>query len=136
MNHVKFAPELFMQDVKAAIAFYTEAFEAKELRRWSNDDGSVHVAEMDIGGAMFHIHEEVNRNNQQSPGTLKGTAVVIGVFSDNPDKLFDGAVAAGATVLSPMQDYEYGYRQGTVRDPFGHQWQLQKKISMPGSEWV
>ena len=23
-----------------------------------------------------------------------------------------------------MQDYEYGYRQGIVVDPFGHQWSL------------
>jgi PhnB protein len=46
MNHVKFAPELFMTDVKSAIAFYEKAFGARELRRFSNEDGSVHVAEM------------------------------------------------------------------------------------------
>ena len=36
------------------------------------------------------------------------------------------AIAAGATALSPVQDYEYGYRQGTIRDPFGHHWCLER----------
>jgi len=35
--------------------FYQKAFDARVLRAWENDDDSVHVAEMEIGGAMFHI---------------------------------------------------------------------------------
>jgi PhnB protein len=38
-------------------------------------------------------------------------------------------VAAGAQVLSGMQDFDYGYRQGVVIDPFGHQWLLQRKVT-------
>jgi len=30
--------------------------------------------------------------------------------------------------VSAMQDYFYGFRQGIVADPFGHQWMIQKKI--------
>ena len=26
------------------------------------------------------------------------------------------------------KDYEYGYPQATIKDPFGHYWQIQKKI--------
>jgi PhnB protein len=85
---------------------------------------------------MFHMHEEVSRENNLSPQTLNGTTIVLGLFSDNPDALFTSAVSAGAREVSPMQDYEYGYRQGSVRDPFGHQWQLQRKIALPVREWV
>jgi PhnB protein len=28
-----------------------------------------------------------------------------------------------------MQDFDYGYRQGIVKDPFGHCWQFQKKLA-------
>ena len=125
---ILFAPELYVDDVAAAIEFYKKAFHATEWRRWSNPDGSVHVAEMAIAGAMFHLHEPVTRVNELSPVTLKGTTVVIGVFLDDPDTLMALAVAAGATEVSPMQDYEYGYRQGSITDPFGHHWQIQKKI--------
>jgi PhnB protein len=50
------------------------------------------------------------------------------VFAGDPDRLFAAAVAAGGRVVSEMQDYDYGYRQGVVADPFGHQWLLQKRI--------
>ena len=41
---------------------------------------------------------------------------------DDPDAVFDRAVAAGATVLRPMVDQEYGGRGGSVADPEGNHW--------------
>jgi PhnB protein len=61
-----------------------------------------------------------------SPLTVQATTVVNGLLVFNPDEVFERAVAAGARSISPMQDYEYGYRQGTIVDPFGHQWCLEK----------
>ncbi|MEO8764418.1 MAG: hypothetical protein ABI416_09025 [Ginsengibacter sp.] len=40
-----FAPILYLHNVETAIEFYKKAFNAKELRRRSNSDGSVHVAD-------------------------------------------------------------------------------------------
>ena len=40
----------------------------------------------------------------------------------------DKAVRAGATEISATKDYEYGYRQGEIKDPFGHHWLIEKKI--------
>jgi PhnB protein len=40
----------------------------------------------------------------------------------------NSAIAAGATILSPAQDYDYGYRQGKIKDPFGHIWMIEKNI--------
>ena len=123
-----FAPYLFLRNVLAGMEFYKKAFAAVELRRWSNDDGSVHVAEMMIDGAMFHLHEEVPKSGQLSAETVKATTSSIGLFTDNPDRLVDTAIAAGAKVLHPLQDYDYGYRQATIVDPFGHQWLIEKQI--------
>lgn len=123
-----FAPMLSLKNVADALEFYKKAFNAAELRRWSNDDGSIHVAEISIDGALFHLHEEVTRTNELSPQSLNGTCVVIGMFVDDPDAVSKTAIEAGAEVLSPIQDYDYGYRQVTIADPFGHHWQIQKKI--------
>lgn len=123
-----FAPHLQSKNVLAGMEFYKKAFGAIELRRWSNPDGSVHVAEMSIDGAMFHIHEEVQRSRQMSPETLNGVTCLIGIFVTDPDAMANKAVAAGGTITSPMRDYDYGYRQGVVTDPAGHQWLIQKKI--------
>jgi len=38
------------------------------------------------------------------------------------------ATEAGATVISPAQSYDYGYRQGEIKDPFGHVWLIEMKI--------
>ena len=123
-----FAPHLTIKVLLPAMEFYKKAFDAKELRRWSNDDGSAHVAEMEIGGAMFHIHEEVPAKGELSPETVKATTLLIGMFVDDPHAAVQKAVAAGALVTEPIQDYDYGYRQGTVIDPFGYKWLIQKKI--------
>lgn len=123
-----FAPHLAIRVLRPAMDFYRKAFDAKVLRQWVNDDGSVHVAEMSIGGAIFHLHEEVPGKNQQSPETVGSTSSLIGLFTPDPDKLFNAAVRHGGRIVDAIQDYDYGYRQGTVVDPFGHQWLIQKKI--------
>ena len=55
-----FAPQLYMEDLSDAIEFYKRAFGAIEVRRLSNPDGSIHVAEMSIPPAIFTLHQEVS----------------------------------------------------------------------------
>jgi PhnB protein len=123
-----FTPELYIKNGIHDISFYTTAFGAEELRRWSNDDGSIHVAELSINGAMFHLHEETSKHYLFAPAKHNGTTVMIGLFVPDVDAVIQRALAAGATETSPAQDYDYGYRQGAIKDPFGHHWQIQMKI--------
>ncbi len=123
-------PTLYMNDLKAAIEFYRNAFGATERWRVDNGDGTIHVAEMTIPPVVFRIHEEVQKSKELSPQTAKGTTTIIGLLVHDPDKLAERAVKAGAEVLSPMKDYEYGYRQGTIKDPFGHHWCLERIDSL------
>lgn len=121
-----FVPTLYLKDLSAAITFYKKAFGATERWRVTNADGSVHVAEMDLPPVSFRMHEEVSREGALSPSTLKGTTIIINLLVADPDTLAARAVAAGATQVSPMRDYEYGFRQGTISDPFGHLWCLER----------
>jgi PhnB protein len=123
-----FAPHLTVRNVLAELNFCKAAFGALELRRFSNPDGSVHVAEMSIGGALFHIHEEMPGSAEMSPETLKGTSSAIGLFVPDPAATVSNAVAAGARETNPVKDFDYGYRQATVTDPAGHVWLIQKRI--------
>ena len=124
-----FVPQFFVGKNGAdAVEFYKKAFDAIELRRFSNDDGTVHVSELEIGGALFHIHEEKPRAGRLSPQLCGGVTAIMGLMVADPDAVMDRAIAAGATVISPMQDYDYGYRQGDIKDPFGHQWMIEKVI--------
>jgi len=124
-----FVPMLVIKSGTMDLDFYPKAFGATELRRWSNDDGSIHVAEMSIDGALFHFHEESSRHVTFSPEKYKGVTTVIGLMVTDVDAVMARAVAAGATMTSPAQDYDYGYRQGELKDPFGHYWQIEKVIA-------
>jgi uncharacterized glyoxalase superfamily protein PhnB len=66
------------------------------------------------GGIMF---------GADTNGTVRnvgGSAAYL--ISDDPDAVFDRAVAAGAAVVREMADQEYGGRSGSVEDPEGNHW--------------
>jgi PhnB protein len=123
-----FAPQLHIKSGVKDISFYEEAFDAVIVRKWLNDDGTIHVAEISINDALFHIHEQSVKKGLPAPETIKATTVTIGLFVTDVDRCIKNAIAAGAVLVSPAQTYDYGYRQGTIKDPFGHIWLIEKKI--------
>ena len=122
-----FVPVLSIKSGITDIEFYKNAFGATELWRLNNPDGSVHVAAFSINGAMFRLHEEGTRS--LSPAKAGSTTVTIGLTVDDVHAVMEQAVAAGGSVLSPVTDYPYGYRQGELKDPFGHHWLIEKLLS-------
>lgn len=123
-----FAPELYINNGVRDISFYKSAFGAIENLCFTNDDGSIHVAELSIDGAIFHVHE-ITSTRFFSPEKNNGCTCCIGLFVPDVDLVMTQAINAGAIEISPAEDYDYGYRQGTIKDPFGHYWQIQKKIN-------
>ena len=128
-NSAHFAPQLYIKSGIRDIDFYINGFGAVELRRWTNDDGSLHVVEFSIDGALFHLHEERPNQGQLEPIKNNGVTSLIGLFVEDVDKVMNRAIKAGAILINPAQDYDYGYRQGEIKDPFGHIWLIEKKIS-------
>jgi PhnB protein len=127
-NKTFFAPQLYIKSGVRNVDFYINGLGAKELRRFSNDDGTIHVSELSIDGTLFHLHEEKPGEGQFDPTKHNGVTTIIGLFVDDVDKLMKQAIRAGATLVKEAQDYDYGYRQGEIRDPFGHLWLIEKKI--------
>jgi len=123
-----FAPLLTIRNGVKDLGFYKTAFGAVEHMRLNNDDGSVHVAEFFIDDAMFHVHEVTNSSKMVSPEKYNAGTVTIGLMVANVHTVFEQAITAGATIVSPVTDYEYGYRQGTLEDIFGHQWLIECRI--------
>ena len=123
-----FAPYLYMPAGVRSLDFYPQAFGAVLLRQWKNEDGTIHVAELAIGDALFHIHEEKPEAGQFSPFSSRGTTVLVGLFVEDVDRVMNRALEAGGELVAPAQSYDYGYRQGEIRDPFGHVWLIESKI--------
>ena len=122
-----FAPQLLIDNNVTDISFYETAFGATEHFCFRNDDNSVHVAELNINGAVFHLHE-ITKPWFFAPAKYNGTTAIIGLFVPNVDEVMQNAIKAGAKEISAARDYEYAYRQGEIEDPFGHHWLIEKKL--------
>ncbi len=117
-------PYLIVHDAARALEFYRQAFGATELMRLTGPNGKIGHAEIRIGDSPIMLADEHPAMGAISPQTLGGAAVSILLYVEDVDARFAQAVAAGGTVLRPLQDQFYGDRSGTLRDPFGHTWSL------------
>lgn len=77
-----FALELHIPNGTFNIDFYAK-LGATEHFCLRNDDGSIHVAELEINGAIFHVHETMR--DALEPISAKGVTSVIGLFVPNVD---------------------------------------------------
>ena len=110
-----------------AVEFYKAAFGARELYRIEDPDGNV-VAQLAVGETDFWVADESPPHKNFSPESLGGGTARMVLVVDNPDAAFAQAVAAGAVVVSPVKDEDYGWRIGRVVDPFGHHWEIGKLL--------
>ncbi len=126
-NHTTIAPMLSVRKGKSAVDFYKAAFGAGELFRVESETGEV-VCHLSVDGAEFWVADESPAHGNFSPETLNGGTVRMVMTVEDPDAAFDRAVAAGATVVSPVAN-QYGWRLGRVVDPFGHHWEIGKPLA-------
>lgn len=130
--------ELFVQmrviDAPRAIAFYTEAFGAREKYRLVEPSGRVGHAELEFGDTIVMLSDEYPEMGLVGPQTRGGTVMSMHLHVDDADALIARAVAAGATTIRPAADHFYGERSGTVRDPFGHEWNIGHSIEQVSPE--
>jgi PhnB protein len=117
------APWLAVSDAQKAVDYYRAAFGAVELDRL-DDDGKLAVARLSVTGAVFWVQDDFDASPEaRGPGSVR---MILSV--DDPDSVFDRAVAAGATEVAPVSE-DHGWRIGRVSDPFGHDWEIGKQLT-------
>jgi PhnB protein len=130
-------------DAARAIDFYTEVFGAELVARFDGPDGKVAHAELRLGDTPFQLGEAVPGMGIVPP-PAEGNNFTITFWTGDPDGLFDRAVAAGATAVSPVDDAFSGDRLGVIRDPAGIRWCLARhdrdvspeEISAAAEKWM
>lgn len=119
---------LRVRNAPEAIAFYENAFGAKEKFRLTEPGGRIGHCELLFGAATVMVSEEHPEYGIVGPESIGGTSMSLHLHVDDADALIARAVKAGAKVLRPASDHFYGERSGTVRDPFGHEWLIGHEI--------
>lgn len=116
-------PILSYRDAPAAIAFLCDAFgfEQRAVYTRDGDDAVVEHGELrwPLGGGVMlgTAGKDDSPFGQRRPGNDS-----VYVVCDDPDTLFARATGAGAEVVRPLGDTDYGSRDFVVRDPEGNLW--------------
>jgi uncharacterized glyoxalase superfamily protein PhnB/ketosteroid isomerase-like protein len=116
-------PVLAYRDAPAAMEFLTEAFGFEKRVAYARDDDPTVIEHAEMrwagsGGLMLGTAgKDDSVFGQRSPGND-----CVYIDCDDPDDLFDRAVASGAEVVRGLKEEDYGSRGFTVRDPEGNLW--------------
>ncbi|HEX6516528.1 MAG TPA: VOC family protein [Nocardioidaceae bacterium] len=122
--HARVTPVLTVADVRAAVAWYSEVFGFVEHVRI----GEGHRSQLGLPDAPTAelVVAEV-RAGRRTPQRERSHQVMLKV--EDVASVVEAAAAGGARVVEPPHDWEYGERQATVEDPFGHQWVLNQTLA-------
>jgi uncharacterized glyoxalase superfamily protein PhnB len=113
-------PYLLVHDVVGLIDFMKRVFDAEELQRFDQPDGSVMHAEVRIGDSLVMM-AEAGGDFPPMPGMLH-------LYLEDTDAAYRRALEVGAISLREPEDQFYGDRTAGVQDPFGNQWWLSTHI--------
>lgn len=121
-------PHLVVTDGEAAIRFYEAAFGAKLNAKHHAQDGKriMHAALL-LGGGVIFLNDdfpEFGDCGRKPPPRLGGASCTIHLEVPDADEAWNRALAAGAKVLSPIDNQFWGARYGQLEDPFGHLWSI------------
>lgn len=121
-------PSFRYRDAPAAIEFLCKAFGFVEHLVVPGEGNAIAHAQLTFNGGMimlgssgFHenAYDEAVRTPEELGGRVSGDAYII---VEDVDAHHDRAVAAGARILMPLVDQDYGGRGYSCRDPEGQVW--------------
>lgn len=126
-------PSLTYDDARSAIDWLTRAF-GFECRFVVPGEGNrIEHSELGFGNAVLMINSPKAEFNSVSPLRSQGLPQALSLFVADPDAHFEKAMQAGARLVRPLQDEEYGARGYMVADPEGHLWYF--GTYRPGAYW-
>ncbi|ALE75769.1 glyoxalase [Pseudonocardia sp. EC080610-09] len=113
-------PRLVVSDADAAIAFYTAAFGAELVERYTDGSGHVVHALLRAGDAVWAVKD----GDEVDPAPTGPGAVILALYVDDPDAVATAILDGGGQVIFEVSDHPYGERGGRLADPFGHAWMV------------
>lgn len=134
-GHPRVTPYLAIEGAERALAFYAEAFGARERMRLPAPGGRIGHAEIEIGESVIMLADPWPEGKFVAPRG-ETALVTIHLYVEDVDAVFARALAQGATALQPVETKFYGDRGGTLRDPFGHVWHVATRVEEVSPEEI
>ncbi|HET6509859.1 MAG TPA: VOC family protein [Baekduia sp.] len=119
-GYTSVTPWIMTDDTRALLRFVEHAFGGVDAATVPLEDGSVGHAEIRVGDTVVLAFDR-RPDWPRLPAMLR-------VFVDDADAATEAALAAGATLVTPLVTQAFGQRGSRVRDPFGNLWWITAAI--------
>jgi uncharacterized glyoxalase superfamily protein PhnB len=120
-------PAIRYVDARAGIAFLCEAFGFEEQVVYDDPNGGVAHAQLALFGQIVMLGSSSADGVYPVRSPKEAGAVTAGIYvalddAEAVDRLYDRARGAGAEILMPPHDQDYGSHDFMARDSEGHVW--------------
>ena len=119
-------PAMRYRDAVAAIDWLCDAFGFERHLVVAGDGGTIAHAQLVFGNGMIMLgsaRDDEYGTTVKPPAAPDGpTTQSVYMVVPDADAHHDRAVAAGAPIVTPLYDADYGGRGYACRDPEGHVW--------------
>jgi len=123
-------PFMYIEGAAQALDFYKKVFDAQVLMRDEEPSGIVSHAMLKMGETTVMLSDptsaDVKQNDvrhlSRAPRSYGGSPVHMYIYVADVDDVFKRAKAAGAKVIDPVENRDWGDRCGGIEDPYGHVW--------------
>jgi uncharacterized glyoxalase superfamily protein PhnB len=122
-------PVLTYPDVRAAVAWLGDAFGFIERVKIGED----HRAQLSFGDGDLIVADVGGQRRPPRAGEVTHSVVVR---VDDARAHCERARSHGARIVTEITDWEYGERQYTAEDPWGHRWTISETLAdVAPEEW-
>ncbi|HVN21813.1 MAG TPA: VOC family protein [Dongiaceae bacterium] len=115
-------PILRYNDARGAIRWLCSAFGFVQVFSVPENGGYVRHAQLKLGKNLIMVGSVRLDDGIVSPKTLGTATQMLAVYVEDPDGHFARAQAAGAKILYPPRNTDFGSREYHVADLEGHLW--------------
>ncbi len=123
-------PSLVYEDVPGAVEWLSRAFGFRERSDARLTGAGFVLAWMEVGDGLITL--TTGGGSACSPKSAGKTTQSVKVYVDDVDRHFERAKAAGASIVSELEEGFWGGRFYRAQDREGHQWEF----SQIDREWA
>jgi uncharacterized glyoxalase superfamily protein PhnB len=121
-------PALRYRNAPAAIDWLCQVLGFERHAVYEGENGTIGHAELTLNGGMIMLgsaKDDEHGRRFKSPDELDGMETCSSyIVVTDADAAHARAVTAGAVIIRPLQNTDYGSREFAVRDPEGHSWSV------------
>lgn len=118
-------PSMRYRDAAAAIDWLCRVLGFARHLVVPGEGGAIAHAQLALGNGMIMLGSERDAGQLMAvPGPQGANTQSVYLVVNNPEAVYDRVLAAGADVVTPLHQPEYGGSFFACRDPEGHVWNI------------